>query len=251
MMRIRNLDKNSSVPLYRQLSARLASKIQNGEYKTGDKLPSERELSEQLNVSRITARQAIEELLERGLIYRERGRGTFVAEPRMRRLQGLTSFTEYMLSRGYQPSSRVITQKLVPADEELQQILKIGPEEKALHLVRVRLADGKPVALQSSFISHRLCPGIEQEDFSTQSLFKILREKYYVHPTWTEVEIEALPATNEEARLLKVKPGDPLLVVRGRTYTDTFDIIENVRTAYRGKGMALYIGRQRLGTLVE
>lgn len=87
------LNKNSATPLYRQLSARLAEQIQNGEYQLGDKLPSEREFSEQLNVSRITARQAIEALLESGLIYREQGRGTFVAEPRMRHLEGLSQRT--------------------------------------------------------------------------------------------------------------------------------------------------------------
>lgn len=242
------LNKNSATPLYRQLSARLAEQIQNGEYQLGDKLPSEREFSEQLNVSRITARQAIEALLESGLIYREQGRGTFVAEPRMRHLEGLTSFTEDMIARGYRPSSRVITQKLIAADVEFQEILRINPPDMVLHLVRVRLADGKPVALQSSYISHKLCPGIENEDFSSQSLFAVLREKYYVYPTWTEVVIEAIPATYEEAHLLEIKLGDPVLVVRGKSFTDSFEIVESVRTAYRGKGMALYIGRQRLGS---
>lgn len=244
----RPLNKNSTIPLYRQLSTWLASQIQTGEYKTGERLPSERDLSEQFSVSRITARQAIEALLESGLVYREQGRGTFVAEPRMRHLEGMTSFTEDMIARGYQPSSKVITQQLLPADNDLQNTLKINSADQALHLVRLRLADGKPVALQSSYISRKLCPGIENEDFSSQSLFAILREKYYVYPSWTEVFIEALPATSEEAHLLEMKPGEPLLIVRGKTFTDSFEIVEDVRTTYRSKGMALYIGRQRLGS---
>ena len=244
----RLLNKNSTIPLYRQLSTWLALQIQNGTFHTGDRIPSERELTEQFNVSRITARQAIEALLESGLIYREQGRGTFIAEPRMRNLEGLTSFTQDMIARGYKPSSKVIIQHLLPTDDELQKNLRIHSTDKVFHLVRLRLADEKPVALQSSYISHKLCPGIENEDFSSQSLFVILREKYYVYPNWTEVFIEALPATNEEARWLEMKPGEPLLIVRGKTFTDSFEIVEDVRTAYRSKGMALYIGRQRLGS---
>lgn len=242
------LNKNISTPLYRQLSVRLADQIIKGEYKAGEKLPSEREFSDQLNVSRITARQAIEALLESGLIYREQGRGTFVAEPRMRHLEGLVSFTEDMIARGYHPSSRVITQELIEADEEFQRILKIDPTDKILHLVRVRLADGKPIALQSNYISQKLCPGIENEDLSSQSLYALLREKYYAYPAWTEIELEAVPATVEEAHFLEVEARSPLLVVRGKSFTDSFEIVESVNTVYRGKGVALYIGRHRLGS---
>ena len=245
-MGVRYLDKNSSTPLYRQLANRLEAQIKNGEYQAGDRLPSERELSELLNVSRITARQAIVSLEEDGLIYREQGRGTFVAEPRQRHLRGLTSFTEDMLARGCQPSSRILVQELVAPSPEQARDLKLEEGELALHLVRLRLADGKPIALQSTYISQPLCPGIEHEDFSNQSLFAILREKFDVYPMWTEVDVEALHASSEEAHLLEIKTGDPLLVVRGKTLSDTFDMIEIVRTAYRGKGMALYIGRQRL-----
>ena len=89
-------------------------------------------------------------------------------------------------------------------------------------------------------------PGLEKEDLNDKSLFKVLIEKYCIRPAWTEAEIEAMPASPEEARLLTLKPNDPLLVVRGLTFTDSFEVVESVRTAYRSKGVALYIGRQRL-----
>jgi GntR family transcriptional regulator len=247
-MTIRGLDKSSHIPLYRQLLSKLVRQIEAGELKVGERLPSEREMAEQLNVSRITARQAVDALVDSGLVYREQGRGTFVAEPKMRGLQGFTSFSEDLVARGFRPSSRVITQELVPADEKLQQQLKIGPEDQALHLVRVRMADEYPVAIQLTYLNHRLCPGIEHEDFGTHSLFTVLREKYYLHPAWTEVEMEALPATAEEAHLLEIVEGEPVLVVRGLTYTEAFEIIEDVRTVYRGKGLVLYLGRQRIST---
>ena len=246
-MGARYLDKNSHEPLYRQLAKLLVSQIQAGDYQTGHRLPSERELSEVHQVSRITARQAIDLLFEDGMIYREQGRGTFVAEPRMRHLQGLTSFTEDMQARGFVPHSRVLTQEVLEADEELQNSLRISAEQRILHLVRLRMADGRPIALQASYISLALCSGLEDEDFKDQSLFALLRSKYYLYPTWTEIDVQAVPASKEEAVLLEIRPNDPLLVIRGKTFTDSFEPIETVRTTYTGKGLALYIGRQRIG----
>lgn len=246
---IRPLNKHSPVPLYSQLYARLAEQIASGQFKAGDRLPPERELAESMNVSRITARQALDALVDKGMVYRERGRGTFVAEPKMRGLIGFTSFSEDMRSRGYHPSSQIIRQELGPVDAEAQKILKMDEAEMAIHLVRVRLADGTPVALQSALLPSRICPGLEKEDLHNQSLYSLLREKFAVNPAWTEAELEALPANADEAHRLCLEKDDPVLIVRGITYSDSFDVIETVRTVYRGKGLALYIGRQRISAL--
>lgn len=246
-MGIRQLDKNSDRPLYRQLADVLIDKIQSGVFPPGSRLSSERELSEEYNVSRITARQAITTLLDNGLIFREQGRGTFVAEPRMRHLQGLTSFTEDMQARGFLPKSKVLTHEVIEADEKLQHDLRIHTGAQVLHLVRLRLVDEKPIAIQESCISLSLCPGLDSEDFTNQSLFALLRSKYFINPAWTEVEVEAVLATKDEADLLQIRFHDPLLVVRGKTFTDSFEPVETVRTIYVGKGLALYIGRQRIG----
>ena len=244
----RRLSKQKG-PLYSQLYARLVEQITSGELKAGDRLPPERELALSMNVSRITARQAIEALAKKGLVYREQGRGTFVAEPKMRGLIGFTSFSEDMRQRGYTPKSQILIQELISVDEEAQKNLKIGKDKLALRLVRVRLADDRPVALQSALIPSHLCPGLENKDLQDLSLYSVLREDYDIHPAWTEAELEALPATAEEARLLQIEKGDPVLIVRGITYSDSFEIIETVRTVYRGIGLALYIGRQQISTL--
>lgn len=250
-MLISPLNKNSTEPLYSQLYCRLVKQIQTGELKSGDRVPAERELAEQLNVSRITARQAIDALVESGLVYRERGRGTFVAEPKMRSVMGFTSFSDDMRARGLLPRSTIVTQQLTPVDESVQEVLKIGPNDLAIHIVRVRMADDKPVALQATYLRHSLCPGLETEDLSQQSLYTLLRDKYYINPAWTEAEVEALPATSEEARYLQIEKNDPVLVVKGITFTDSFEIVESVRTVYRGKGLAVYIGRQRIPTYIR
>lgn len=246
---MRLLNKRSPVPLYSQLYARLAEQISSGELKPGDQLPPERELAELMNVSRITARQAVDALAKKGLVYREQGRGTFVAEPKMHGLIGFTSFSEDMRQRGYRPSSQILVQELKTVDPQSQKILKLEPDELAFHLVRVRMADERPVAIQSALIPQRLCPGLDQIDLHDKSLYAVLREEYDLHPAWTEAELEAISATVEEARLLNLEKGDPVLVVHGITYSDSFEIIETVRTVYRGKGLALYIGRQRISGL--
>lgn len=240
------LNKHSPIPLYSQLYSRLAAHIASGELKAGDRIPPERELAEAMNVSRITARQAIDALVEKGLVFRERGRGTFVAEPKMRSLVAFTSFSEDLRARGFQPSSRIITQMLLPVDEKTGRLLKLKAGELVIHLERVRLADERPVATQTAFIPYSLCPGLQLQDLHNQSLYSVLREHYNIYPAWTEAEIEAVPATAEEAALLQLEEGDPVLVVRGITFSDKFEIIESVRTVYRSLGQALYIGRQRI-----
>jgi len=202
-----------------------------------------------LNVSRITARQAVEELLEIGLIYREQGKGTFVAESKMRGLLGFASFTEDMKNRGMVPGSRIVNQEVIAVDDKLAETLHLKFGDPALHLVRLRLADGHPVAIQSSYLPMHLFPELDKVNLTDRSLFDVLRQNYYIYPIWTEAAVEATAATAEQARLLEIKAGDPILIVRGLTFTDMFDVVESVRTVYPGKGLEVYIGRQRLGNI--
>jgi GntR family transcriptional regulator len=250
-MEFQPLDKGSHIPLYLQLTAQLIHLIERGTLRPGDKIASERELSEMLNVSRITSRLAIQELFKSGLVYREQGRGTFVAESKMRNVQGFTSFTEDMNKRGLQPGSRILLQEVIPAEDTLARTLHIQPGDLALNLVRLRLANDRPVAVQYSHLPSKLCPGLEKEPLENCSLFSILRQKYYVYPAWTEAVVEAAAALPEEAQLLGLKAGEPVLVVRGLTFNESFEIVESVRTIYPSRGLALYIGRQRIGSLTE
>lgn len=244
------LNKTSHIPLYLQLTAQLTRQIEIGELKPGDKISSERELSEALKVSRITSRLAIQELLKSGLIYREQGRGTFVAESKIRNVQGFTGFTEDMLKRGLKPGSKILLQKIIPSEEKIAKNLHINPGDPVLNLVRLRTADDLPVAIHNSYLPSALCPGLENENLTNSSLFAILRHKYGIYPAWTDAVVEASSALSEEAQLLNMKPGDPVLVVRGITYNESFEIVESVRTVYTSKGLALYIGRQRINSPV-
>ncbi len=240
------LDRTSYIPLYRQLVNDLIRRMESGELQPGQRIPSERELAERLKVSRITARQALSHLEQLGRVYREQGRGTFVAAPRLARVKGFGSYTEYVMGLGLTPTSRVVKQELEDPDEELRDLLKLQSNEQVLHLVRVRLANDVPLALQSTYLPHSLCPGLENEDLSSSSLFDILRKKYSVYPTWTEPKVSASAASEMEAAVLGLEPGAPVLVVDALTYTDAFQIVERVRTVYRGAGFWLHLDRQRV-----
>ena len=245
-MNYQPLDKTSHIPLYLQLTTQLIHLIEEGHLKPGDKIASERELSETLKVSRITTRLAIQELLKNGLIYREQGRGTFIAESKMRNVQGFTSFTENMTKLGMKPGSQILLQEVVPAEEALAQSLHINSGEPALHLVRLRTVDDRPVAIHYAYLPLNICEGLESEPLADKSLFTVLKQKYNVYPAWTEAVVEAATALPEEARLLGLKPGEPVLIVRGTTFSESFDIVENVRTIYPSRGFRLYIGRQQI-----
>lgn len=245
-MKYKPLNKSSHVPLYLQITAQLIRMIEDGELKPGDRIASEHELAETLKVSRITARLAIKELFKNGLIYRERGRGTFIAESKMRNVQGFISFSDNMNERGMRPGSKILLQEVLPADEILAKTLHLNPSDPVLHLYRLRTADKRPVAIQYAHIPLKICEELENESLADESLFQILRTKYNVNPTWTEAVVEASLALPEDAELLKIKPSEPVLVVRGLTFTETFEIVESVRTIYTSRGFGLYIGRQRI-----
>lgn len=238
------VDKRSHRPLYIQVVDYLAGRIHGGDLPTGSRVPSERELAEELAVSRTTARLAVDQLVRIGVVYREQGRGTFVAEPRMRGVQGFQSFSEDVEARGSKPGSRVIRFGLIRPDPDVQARLRIDAEEAALELVRLRTADGEPIAVQESYLPRNVVPGLEDDDMTDRSLFEVLRERYFVYPAWTEAEVRATFPSTEASELLGIPEGQPVLVVDGLTFTDSFTVVEAVRTTYPSHEFALYLGRQ-------
>jgi GntR family transcriptional regulator len=224
----------------------MSEQIKVGDLRPGDRIPSERELTQLTRVSRTTARIAIEELVASGLVYRELGRGTFVAEPRMRNLMGFASFSEDIIARGMKPKSVVLRQEEIKASAKIASDLRIEVGEPVLNLVRIRLADDDPIAVQHSYLPSKLVPGLDALDLADKSLFSILRTEYGIYPAWTEAEVEASSASSELAEHFGIAEGSPVLVVFGLSYTDTFEIVERIKTYYGSQGFALYLGRQRL-----
>lgn len=234
-------------PLYAQIERELLAEINQGQVQSGDRLPSETEIAARYQVSRITAKRVLDDLVKQGVAFSQQGRGTFVAMPRIREVPGFTSFTDDMLSRGLRPSSQVLALTELDADDAIQRKLQIKPGEKAVYLKRVRLANDMPIAIETVFLPAALCPNLAEVDFSSKSLYSILREKYGIYPTWADAEIIAAEASAEEALCLGTKPGMPVLCADRLTYTRTFTVIESVRSVYCGDRFSFYTGRQYIG----
>lgn len=227
---------NSPVPLYIQIKEYLRRRIQTGAIGIHTRVPSERELAEQFHVNRLTASRALKELAQEGLIYSRVGKGTFVCPPKINQaLKALSSFSEEMREQGQQASSRVLQAEIAPAPEAVARALSVPPGTEIVLLVRVRLADGLPIALESSHVLHALCPEIlAHHDFARESLYHVLRHDYGLRMTYATQTIEAQVATEGEQKALGGKPGTPILSIVRVTYTDTNRAFEYVRSAYRG-----------------
>lgn len=145
-------DPRDSSPIYMQLSRRLAQLIREGRYKADEALPSERLLAETLNVSRVTARSAIDQLVSQGLIVRKRGSGNYIAPMLEQPLSQLTSFSEELQRRGYQPSSRWLERKIDAAQTDEQLTLGLSPGARVVRLERLRLADDVIMAYEMSVL---------------------------------------------------------------------------------------------------
>ncbi|MBI9044222.1 MAG: GntR family transcriptional regulator [Anaerolineaceae bacterium] len=239
------LDKSSYMPLYRQLYFKLLNDIQSGKWSDGEQLPSERALEEIYQVSRITARQAVEALVKAGVVYREKGRGTFVANSNFGKFS-LNSFSSDTIARGKTPSSKLISFERKTASEKTSQELKCKVGEEYFKVIRIRLADDKPIALQIHRIIGRHFPNLSSTDLEQGSLFELMRKTYGIVPAWTEPNIQISYASEFEAHHLLINTNDPLLSVESTTYTDTFELIEWVKTLYRSDGLVLFMGRQRI-----
>ncbi|HEY53784.1 MAG TPA: GntR family transcriptional regulator [Caldilineae bacterium] len=228
------IDKNYPLPMYFQLKELMREKIASGEWKPGDMVPSERELSEQYKISRMTARQALGEMATEGLLRREQGRGTFVAEPKIEHgLTRLTGFTEDMKARGLQPGALVIRLGLISPPLLAMRALQITPEEKIVLLERLRLAGEEPIALETSHLHFSAVEQLLKEDFEDNSLYQILSERYQITPARAEQKIGADLCSHREQDLLKIREGAPVLRNKRITFDQWGRPFEYTESAYR------------------
>jgi len=239
--------RRSFHPLYYQIEQEILREIQDYQMEPGDRLPSEAEIAQRFHVSRITSRRVLADLVSKGIAYSQQGRGTFVAFPRIQTMSGFLSFSDDMTARGLVPSSMVLRFEEISPDPAVHSRLQLQEGERVFCLKRVRLANSSPVALEIAYLPAQICPGLDGEDLAHQSLFRILREKFSIYPTWSEAEIEATLATPEEAEYLNSQPGAPLLCATRLTYSQTNAVIETVRSVYSGDRFTFYTGRQYIG----
>lgn len=233
--------RESKLPIYHQLYEILRGNITQGIWQPGDMLPPESELIDQYQVSRITVRQALDALVNDGLIHRQRGRGTFVSHPTIEQtLTRIISFTEDMQQRGFQPGTEILASGPVPAPPEIAEKLQVDTVEELARLERLRLADGEPMSIEESYLVHRLCPGILNDDYTQRPLRYALDQRYGIRLVRASQKIQAISASPKLAAKLSIPPKSALLYIERVSYSDQGIPVEFLRLYHRGDRYSLY-----------
>jgi GntR family transcriptional regulator len=228
------LQRKAPDPFYIQVKEALLEKITSGQYRPHDRLPSERELSSHFDVSRMTVRQALLDLARDGTIYARVGRGTFVATPKTdQQLRTLTSFSQDVRSWGGEATSQVLEARETAASAEVAAALRVAAGAPVLVLSRLWLADGVPLAIETTNLSQALCPDLFQHDFGVESLYQVLRSDYDIEPAQADQVIEAALASPREADLLELTPPAAVLRMQRLTRDSSGLPIEYVHSTYR------------------
>jgi GntR family transcriptional regulator len=200
----------------------------------GEAIPSERQLSADLGVSRLTVRAALEELVREGYLVRRRGAGTFVSEPKIAQELTMTSFTDDMRRRGMHPASRTLDLTTVPAGARLGRVLHVSPSEPVMVAKRLRLADGETMAMETLHVRAALVPGLTARDLEKQSFYELLSERYGIEIVGGVQSIEPTVTNEDESEALGVPLHSPAFLFERVTRAENGEIVEFVSSLYRG-----------------
>lgn len=229
------MSESNHAPLYARVEAVLAEAIAAGELPPGSQLPAEDGLIARFQVSRTTVRKAIQNLAERGLVEIRRGKGTFVAQPRVvQELTELTGFVEDMQALGRVPSARLLDAEIVAAGQAVARQLAVAPGTQVMRIRRVRLADGVAMSLDETYLPREIGEQVVTHDLEAEPIFALLEQKYDLPLVEAEYRLEAAIATSEVARALAVPPGSPVFLIERTSYCAGPRPIDYEKLYYRG-----------------
>jgi GntR family transcriptional regulator len=200
----------------------------------GEAIPSERQLSGDLGVSRLTVRAALDDLVREGFLERRHGAGTFVSEPKIAQELTMTSFTEDMRRRGMAPSSKTLELKTVAAGARLGRLLHVSPSERIVVVTRLRYADRETMAIETLHVAEALVPGLTAKDLEQHSFYELLEERFGVVVVGGSQAIEPTVTNEEESAALGVPLHSPAFLFERTTNAADGTIVEYVRSIYRG-----------------
>lgn len=233
--RYHTASKTSIVPLYYQVELDMRRRIEAGLWQPGQQIPSEKELCELYDVSRITLRQAIGALVDEGLIVRARGRGSFVRDSIITAgARGLTSFTDEMVAKGWHAGARLLSLTSVPAPDDIADRLRIEPGESLVVCKRVRLANDTPIGIQTAHLPAARFPGLAHAALGNGSLYAYLEAHYGVAPVEAHEILSVGTAPAADAELLGVPVNSSSLFVERLTFDHRQEPFEFVTSIMRG-----------------
>lgn len=225
------LDRLSPVPLYFQLSQELERAIGSGELKPGDRIETEVEIAERLGLSRPTVRQAIQDLVNKGLLVRRRGVGTQVVHTQLRRSVELTSLYDDLQSANKQPSTKVLSLSTIKADSQVAEGLSVPEGSEIIAIKRLRSVRNQPLAIMQNWLPAELL-NIDAKELESTGLYEIFRRQG-VQLRVANQRIGARAATAAEARLLDVKTNAPLLTMERTSFDESGRAVEYSSHLYR------------------
>jgi GntR family transcriptional regulator len=222
-------------PLYSRVETVLANEIADGALKVGEQLPTEDSLITRFDVSRITVRRAIQNLVSRGLVEIRRGKGTFVATPMItQELTELSGFVEDMRAVGRKPTARVIGKEIVTANTTVAAQLALTKGQRVVRIRRVRLADGVPISFDETYLPLQIGRKIITHNLKVEPIFSLLERKYDVPLIEAEYKLEAVAAEAEVAAALRVKQGSPIFCIERTSYSTGHRPVDYEKLYYRG-----------------
>ncbi|AYF92920.1 GntR family transcriptional regulator [Apilactobacillus bombintestini] len=234
-----------TLPVYIQIHNEIKKKIENGQWKLGSRIPSERQFAAEFGVSRMTLRQAIQTLVDEGILDRRVGSGTYISNEKVQeKMSGVTSFTDIMLAQGKKPSSKTISYHVLePSLSEIER-LHIKQSDKVLRMERIRYGDGVPICFEIATIPEKIVDGLSKDDV-TDSFYASLEEKKGLMPKISQQKVSATLASERISEYLDIKKGDAILLLRQITYLQDNKPFEYVRTQYVGERFEFYLDSKK------
>lgn len=221
--------------LYARVEEVLAKEISKGLFRVGQQIPNEDQLIERFEVSRITVRRAIANLVRRGLLEIRRGKGTFVCLPRIvQELTELSGFVEDMLALGRKPTARVLGREIVAANGRVAEHLHLSKGQQVVRIRRVRIADGTPVSFDETFLPLEIGKKIMNDNLRTEPIFTLLEQKYQVPLIEAEYKLEAVAADPTAAAALCIPQGSPIFQIERTSFTNGNRPVDYETLSYRG-----------------
>ncbi len=234
------LDRNNPKPLYAQLEDLLRTSIMNGEWQVNHAIPSENELSKTYGLSRMTVRSVITMLVKEGLLYRVQGKGTFVSEPKIStRSPAYMGVREQLEEMGYEIHTRLVKYEVGPANRNVAESLGITLGDQVHYIERIRYTRGQPISLHRSFIPVSLCLDLEGQDLEGEQLCVIIERQFGYKAETVYESLESVPANAEEAELLHIDRGYPLLLLEDVNKAADGSIFEYTKVLFRGDKVKL------------
>jgi GntR family transcriptional regulator len=230
---MQEINKTSPLPLYYQLKESILSAIKNKEFDIGERLPSERELAEYHNISRMTVKKAVDILVDNGYLIRKQGSGTFVTDyQESYNISPLLSFTKEMEKKGLNYTTKILSFTEI-SDQEIAKKMKLKPQASLFKLERLRLIENKPFLLESTYLAADNFLGLKKDELENNSLFRIIKNKYNIQLSNAEAEVEAVIFDSSIAGKMQVKEGLLGLYFEQFSKNENEEIIEYTSAYYR------------------